>query len=279
MNKTLCQFLASIAIASAPILSFAEIPKESADLLMKASRMDVALEGVAVQLYNGMESEVAGEKVDPEIMSRLKKLTNESYGAEILQRETTAQLADRIAPNDFTEAMRWYKSPLGKKSAQMEIDFDAAILDKGYDTMLNMGSKSLAAATPKRLMLITNLMNSIKLVEYSVNLQIHTALGIYQGLSTVAANQAGPSLSELRESLEKQRPKMQSATIGTSLAYLAGAYEKLSDTELNKCLAFLTTPAGMRVQAIQMASVEYALVRAASLMGKGLAEIKKPNDL
>lgn len=270
MKKNLFQALMPFVFVFFSSVAFAEIPVNSAELLMKETRMDVALDVVAGQLYKEIESTAADAKMTPELLEKLKSLVTKCYAEDVLRKEVASKIASNVSSDDFQTVMRWYRGPLAKKISMVEAKYDDEALRKGVAVMGPIDAKTLKQSSPRRQILMANLLAASRLVEFSVNLQIFMSMGMYQGIASVAPGPAATNISDFKEMLEKYRPQMQAAFSESHLASFAGTYVKLSDEELVRYAAFFNGLAGSHVRDAMLQAMEYALVRASSEMGKGL---------
>jgi len=232
---------------------------------------------LARQVNMGMQQSPGFGQIPQEESLRLRRNVEEIYSAQKLRASAQRSISKQLSTQEYAEVIQWYDSALGQLFTGIEESASASLQD--VSVAISNGNDALAASTAERQVLLSKLVRATKANEFTVNVMIQTALGVYQGISTVLPMNGAPSSAGFRAALEKQRPQLLAASLGTCIALFAATYSPASDSELSQYIEFLSSKTGVHWTAVMSDALNNGLSRAAIELGKKLPKEKAKQTL
>lgn len=271
MTRAFVRSLGAVLLLLAPALAAASTDAADAEQLMRESALWHQLGSVAPSMRSGLIAALdkQGDKPSPAEMQRLTRAIETAYSADRLRPVARRTIAEEISAGHLHAIHAWYESPSGIAAAAAEV---AAATDKRDPaTVAREGLEMLARTPPPRRDLMRELMHATRAAEAAASIVINTALALQRGAAGVNPDLPGPSESELRDLLEAQRPRMEEAVAGPTLALYATMYEKLSEAELSAYVKFSRSEAGQHFSDVCIRALNAALADAGLRLGRTLA--------
>ncbi len=184
----------------------------------------------------------------PEMRSLLRSLRAEAFSVERVQETFLREIEIRMSPDEILAVTKWYDSPLGRKSRELEL---AAIGPEAQKEMkVYISNLRQSPPPPERLALVQKLDSACKLTETSVRLHIARDLAVIRGKMPLLPPEKEKPLMEAAEDLERQRPglevRFQPRIVGSWLY----KFRSLSDAELREYVDFWTTDMGIKYEGV-----------------------------
>jgi hypothetical protein len=117
----------------------------------------------------------------------------------------------------------------------------------------------LASLSPERRALLSGVLAGTHVVEQQTDVLIQALQAIHRGAAGFMPKAAKVMPKELRTRLEAQRSELQQGYQSAGLSLATGFYAGLSDAQLTAYRGFLASPAGERLQALQLSAIGKAL--------------------
>lgn len=238
----------------------AQISDTQAEQLMKLSGQWEQLALAATQMREGLlQGLAAGPKpASAEVQQKVKQAAGPAFEADRLRGAARRAVAENTRLNQLPELMRWYESPTARSITQAEVD-DTARAEADIQARTKRGMALVQAATPQRQQLLLRLVEASRAASASADIIIQ--MGAMLPLALVRFDPQAPPLSEteLRATLQEQRPQLVQAFETISLAGFAIAYQALPDEALAAYGNFLAGAAGQHYGDVAEKSFEAAI--------------------
>lgn len=270
MLKTFRALAGGILFLLANASAWAQIDAQAAEALMKKSGLWQQLAEIPAQMQASVQEIAATseEKLSATQIARLQQAAAAAYAAERLQSTTRGLIAARLEQKHLPALDAWLDSGLGQKIRRLE---EAAAADpRDTQAKLQDGVARLQGLDAARRALLTEFVAATRSAEALTNFSIDTLVAMRQGLSSVTADETGPSLQDLRAALQAQRPQMLETYAMVSTALSALHYASLPDEELAQYLVLLKSEAGRRYTDVGVQALTDALVDSALEFGRRL---------
>ncbi|MGC3986586.1 MAG: hypothetical protein QM777_18675 [Pseudorhodoferax sp.] len=250
--------------------AWAQIDVEAAEALMKKSGLWQQLAEIPAQMQASVKEVAATseKKLSAAQLARLSQAADAAYAADRLQSTTRGLIAARLEQNHLPALNAWLDSGLGQKIRRLE---EAAAADqRDTQAKLQEGVARLQRQDAARRALLTEFVEVTRSAEALTDFSIDALLATRQGLSSVTADETGPSLEDMRAALQAQRPQMLQTYAMVSTALYALHYSTLPDDELAQYLVFLKSEAGRRYTDVGVQALTDALVDSSLEFGRRL---------
>lgn len=150
----------------------------------------------------------------------------------------------RMPPAMLAEARGFFRSDLGQRIVALENSARLAQLDEDIKAESQRAAEALAVDDPERFALLRRFIAANDLVEANVVGALNANAAFYFGLNAAGAFADPLSEAEVLSDVAAQEEGIRAETADWIDAYLALAYQPLSDADLRRYLAFSETPAG-----------------------------------
>lgn len=242
--------------------------------LMRRSGLWEQMGSVAPQFDAALSASFArlAKPIPADAQERMRRAVQSAYAPERLRAVAAASLARELDPKMVADLLAWYGSPLGQAVRQLEqaqsgsVEEPAARLRKGADLY--------RAAAPMRQALLQRTTAVTHAAEATTSVLVESTLALRLGMLKVEPDEPGPSVDELRRSLEEKRPALTQRYAGMMTADFALMYAKLQDGELEAYDRFLESDSGARFNTLALAALRDAMVEAAREYGGALPGAK-----
>jgi hypothetical protein len=177
-----------------------------------------------------------------------------------------AELADQ--PQAVAAAQAFFTSPLGARVLTLEIEARRALLDKTVEDAARARVDEMRAEDSPRLAALDAFVTANDLIEANVQGALNANLAFYRGM--VEAGGLGEAVDEgqMLADVWAQEEEVREETRIWLMAYVAMAYDPLSDAELQSYIDFSATPAGQRLNAALFAAFDAVFVQVSRDLGR-----------
>lgn len=171
----------------------------------------------------------------------------------------------------ITEAVRFYESALGKQVISLEFSARKLFLDSEAESGAKAAFATAANSSRPRVAQISRLIDDAKLVDPNVAGGMNAAFAFAQGYNDGGGYQSPKTEAQLLSDAWAQEPLIRAETLGWMEAYLFTAYSPLSDAELDRYIAFASSPAGQALAEVLFAGFDSLFERTSYEMGLATA--------
>jgi hypothetical protein len=261
----------------------AQVKPEVAEQLMRASGAWAQLASVspAVQSYlvAALNADPSGDAAKRQDLKPVSQALQKAYAPGRLRAAAAQGLSRQLSPSEAQQLLAWFGSELGSQVSAVESQAGDAAADPAAH--LQDGGKRLASLSPERRALLGDVLSATHVTELQTEVLIQALQAIHRGTAGFMPRAAKVSPKELRSRLEAQRSELQQGYQSAGLSLASGFYARLSDEQLTQYRAFLQSPVGERLQALQQQAITKALREATEdasgqMAGGGSAGAKQP---
>lgn len=174
------------------------------------------------------------------VLEPMVAAAHRAYGAARMKSEILADLRQRWNPALASEALKWLRSPTGRRVIQME---EAASKPEAQAALESFAA-TLATHPPEaqRVEAMRRLDRATRATDISLSIMTALARAIAHG---AAATQPGPaSPGEIDAAIDRQQAAMRKSVEGYNLVSFLHTYRDLTSDQLGEYLKFFDSPAG-----------------------------------
>ncbi|MCB1916452.1 MAG: hypothetical protein KDG52_12150 [Rhodocyclaceae bacterium] len=265
----LYRFCLVITFCLHPAIVRAEISSEAATELMNVSGMTRLLQSLPKQMQAGfLEGLSAGtSELEPQQRARIEAAVVGAYSPARMRYSVRDRLRRGLDATRVGDLMHWYRGEIGASITRLEIATLAD--DRSSKHILADNAERLAGMPATRRGLLERAVAASRAVRMAENLVINMIAGLEYGSRRARGEGPdSPSLAELRQQLEINRPALAEAFLELSLAISAETYQSLAEDELAAYVGFLESPAGSHFHELGVAALDAALLDAACRLGE-----------
>jgi hypothetical protein len=258
-------FAASLAALGA---NDAPAPRKDIDELMVKSGLWVQVAQFRTAVEQGIDAyaaiDVAQGKpgLGEAEMAKLKASARKAFDADRMRAETRDELARLMEPEDIRQVLVWLNSGLGARITRMEENHGAATDQAAaakQQELIKEHAKTLGA---DRLSLLGRLARATHAGEFAADILINSTTATMLAMAAVTPLSDKGAINDLRKRMEEQRANLIVAYDAQAASQFGYAYRSLSDSELEKYLAFAQSGAGERYHAASLEAMKTVIVQA-----------------
>ncbi len=268
--------IGTILLALLPILGSAQNQHEALvqELYVK-SGLAKQLQQVPLLIQASLDQPLDdfGQKLPESLISTMKALVPWAFALENLKKPVLQELREKLITPDIKEVLKWLDSPLGKKITQMEEA--AATLEA--QTAIDQYAMRMKSSPPTaaRLKVIAQLDAASKATESAVELAVNTQIAVSLAINATLPREQQMSPAEIKRQLAKDRPDLEAAAKMQTVAALFYTYRTLTESEIQKYIEFLRSPAGSKFTSVSTVAIDKAFYECNIKWGKAIGETLK----
>ncbi len=208
--------------------------------------------------------DVASQLSDQQLAA-ITAAAKRGFRIDVFEAPALQALADNLDPATVIKVQAFLASDLGRRMVAADVA-EASVGEEISDKIMNRQIE--VPSTPKRDLIIEKLERATRSTESQV--QIYLAMGEAVAIGTAIGSGQDPTgvAERARKTGEASRAGLEQNMRVPMRKILAYGYRTLSDSDLNRLLAFLDSPAGKRYVTAYNASMEAGF----SAMGKRTGE-------
>jgi hypothetical protein len=243
-------------------------PKSDIDELMVKSGLWVQVAQFRTAVEQGIDAGAANDVAQgkPGLgdadMGKLKAGVKKAFDADRMRSETRDALATLMTPEDTRQVLLWLNSDLGARITRLEETHGSAtdhVAAAKQQELIKQHAKTLAA---DRLALLGRLARATHAGEFAADILINSTTATMLAMAAVTPLSDKGQINELRKRMEEQRGNLIVAYDAEAANQFGYAYRSLSDSELEKYLAFAQSGAGERYHAASLEAMKTVIVQA-----------------
>lgn len=245
----------------------AQISEAAAEQLMRLSGQWAQLESVSVQMRDALlQGMTAGPTpARPEVVQRVKAAADAAFSAERSRQVARQTLSQNVREAYVAELLKWYESPVARRISQAEVE-DTARPQTDLKARTQAGMAVVQAASPARQQLLVRLVEVTRAPRAGADIVINMGVMLPLTLMRFDDSVSKVTETELRQTLEAQRPQLTKAFETISLTHFALMYQALPDDALEAYASFMAGSAGEHYTDIGERAFEAAILAAIEAM-------------
>jgi hypothetical protein len=209
------------------------------------------------------------QSIPTEQAERVKRAVLTELSAPQLQQQVASRLEKVHHPQHAAAALRWLRSPQGRRITQLEIEASTPESVRALEAY----AQQLRAEPPRevRLGLARELDRAIGATQFAVEVSLASARAAMSAMSGVLPAERRLDAGQIEAAIGAQREAMREGLAQASLLSTLHTYRDLTDAELEAYLAFAKSDTGRWYHgAVKQALLE-ALTDVAGRMGRTVA--------
>jgi hypothetical protein len=174
-------------------------------------------------------------------------------------------------PEALAGALDFFGSDSGQRILTLEMEARRALLDKSVEDAARARVEEMRAEDDPRMATLDRFVTANDLIEANVQGALNANLAFYRGM--VEAGGMGEAVDEgqMLSDVWSQEEDVREETRVWLYAYLAMAYDPLSDDELDAYIAYSESPQGQRLNAALFAAFDAVFVQVSRDLGRAAA--------
>jgi hypothetical protein len=267
--KTTVAMLVALLV---PVVCGAAIEESLARQIYSASSTRQQLESVASQVpvdVRGVGEE--SRRALPVSAVNMEAAARRAYSADALEKTVIAEMQSQLQPAEAQEILAWFNSPLGR-------NFTALVIAAGQpeeQAKLQRFAQAIQNHPPPedRLALMESLQDCQQLTEGSTQLLLN--MNAASAIALLEDPLDENALRSARASLEAERPRLNSEVGALMLVLLTYSYRDVSNEDVQKYVAFCSSPAGTSYYRTMVSAFDEALRNAQASFAQNLAALAR----
>jgi hypothetical protein len=254
----------------------AQVPRITAQQVVIESGLSEQLKQMPLQVRAGMAEVAPALGVPNELLTKMQRSADQAFAAVRLNDLVVAAVARDLNPTQAQEALRWLRTPDGRRVTSLELIATTQSAD--LQAWLAKGNAAYAGATPQRRALLDVVEQTLRASDQMAEVQLQAVTALLRGVASAMPPQQVADLVPVLAQLQRQRPQMVAAARGMVLASFASTYAPLSDADLGRYVDFLRSPAGQRMNQVVFQAFNNAMATASESMGRALSTLPATRD-
>lgn len=203
------------------------------------------------------------------------------YDAAAMRRQFDAAFAASLAGHgsDLAAMQAFFGGELGQRIVALELGARRALADDAIERAAGLALDDMIASDDPRLAALRRFAATNDLIDLNVAGALNANLAFYQGLSKGGAFGEPLDEAEMVAEVWAQEGDLRVETEGWLFAYLALAYQPMSDADLAAYQAFSETAAGQRVNAAAFAAFDQVFIAISRELGRAAARQMQGEDI
>jgi uncharacterized membrane protein YhaH (DUF805 family) len=256
---------AAAALPAARPLAVRSLDSTTVDALMRKSGLWTTLASVSPQIRISLDDSTNVAANSP-ALTEARAAALFAFSPERLRTSVGRELSKRMSAAEAAEALGWLDGDVGRRITSIET---AGGAQADHAQSIRDGMHLLPSLSPERVGLLKRLVQVTRQGETSAAMA--TNIGVALAMSSAGAL-SGASASD-REAFRHRAEEGQTALAKrleqTGLATSALVYRRVGDDDLERYLAFLSSPAGQGYITASMGALDAAFSEAIDIMRRG----------
>jgi len=206
-------------------------------------------------------------------------LSERIYAPGRLRQLFAGAFAGRMSEDELAAAGAFFNSDLGRRVVELELAARRALLDPDIEQASRDNLAEMAADAAPRLALVRRFVEVNDLVESNVVGTMNAQFAFLMGLGSTPGPAGAMDETRALAEVWSQEDSIRRETRDWLLAYLAMAYQPLSDAELESYIAFSGTAAGRAYNRAIFAAFDEMFTDVSWRLGAGLAQLMEGERL
>ncbi len=178
------------------------------------------------------------------------------YDTDTMEQGLRRALDLALEHREISEAIQFYRGPLGQKAIELELEAREDLLDGDVEAASHQLVETMTEQNDPRLQLIADYSDVNGLVDNNVAGAMNGNFAFMSALADAGQGPFGDDPSGILSEIWSQEAAIRTETEVWVMSYFALAYQPLSDAELIELTEFSATPAGQRLNAALFVSFD-----------------------
>lgn len=195
------------------------------------------------------------------------------YDLDAMQNRFMAVFDAEMAkdPEALASALAFFGSDRGQRILTLEMEARRALLDKSVEDAARARMDEMRADGDPRVAVLDRFVTANDLIEANVQGALNANLAFYRGMVEVGGMGDAVDEGQMLSDVWSQEDDVREETRVWLYAYLAMAYDPLSDDELDAYIAYSESPQGQRLNAALFAAFDAVFVQVSRDLGRAAA--------
>ena len=265
------------------LLPAVTVGQEVPSALLQALYIKSDLDQFAVQVSTGIQdgfkhglsTHTRLKQMPQSTITKLRAAMKTAFAPDRFKNQIRMAFRQKLRGEEIEEVLAWLGSAIGRKIAQLEA---AAARPEHYDDLQQFQLQVQAARPlPKRLNRIRDLEAASKATEISVDVALKSQLTVAMVLVAHLPKGKEPTTKALMTAIEKFNRELIEETMERETHFFfLYTYHSLSTPELDRYIAFASSPTGVRYYDAIASGINTALTKGCDQWRGMIATILKP---
>lgn len=255
-------------------------PDVSADVAALAEALGLP-EVIDVMREEGLQNgaELAEEMFPERAGEGWQTLVEKIYDVDWMTNTVWVGFAAELETTDLAPLMAFFDSPAGRKIVGLEVSARQALLEEEVEAVAKDHAAELAADGDPLIDLVGRYIDANDLLEYNVVGAMNSNYAFYTGLQDGGAFDSTLSEDQILTDVWSQEEAIRADTEEWLYAFLAMAYDPLSEAELEDYIAISQTPEGQALNRALFVAFDKLFVDVSHALGRSAATFVVGEDL
>ena len=281
---TLAAGLALAGLAPATAQTPAAPAQDSAAQSAEAARLAEILQLPALMEIMQAEGVAYGDDLEADLFpgqggAEWTRTVEQIYAPNRLMPVFTEVFAAELDGTDSAAMLAFFEEGTGARAVDLEIAARRALLDPGVEEAADQQLEEMLAAESSRLLAIEEFAEAGDLIEANVLGGLNANLAFYRGMIDGGGLPGEMGEGQLLADVWSQEDAIRTETRDWLYAYLALAYDPMSDDELQAYTDFSAGPAGKALNRALFAGFDAVFAQVSYELGLGAARYLAGQDI
>lgn len=262
------------------------------DVMARGNKTDLVKElyvksGMAEQIRQIPNIFLDGFEQAVEMHVRLKRLPRgilkayrasleKNFKAEDIKNRIFEECTEKLSVQDLKKILEWLDSSIGRKFAQLE---KASATAEGFSNRSPFEAQNQKPSSPEdRLEALRKMDALFRATDTGVELAMKTQLMVLIALVAHLPSEKQPETDELVAAIHKNRSLFEDVLYEETQVFLRNTYHTVTTVELEKYIAFASSPAGGRYYHAVSTGLSKALLEGCCNWRASIADILKRDE-
>lgn len=223
-----------------------------------------------------VEMHVRLKRLPRGIIKAYRASLEKNFAAEDIKNRILAECTEKLSALDLEKILEWLDSSIGRKFTQLE---KASSTAEGFSNMWRSEDQKHKASPPEdRLEALRKMDALLRATDTGIEMAMKTQLMVLIALVAHLPSEKQPETDELVAAIQKNRSIFEDALYEETQVFFRYTYHTVTTVELEKYIAFASSPAGGRYYQAVSTGLNKALLEGCCKWRASIADILK-NDL
>jgi len=189
------------------------------------------------------------------------------------------RLALELQNHEIDEMLAFWQTDIAKQAVGLEISARLAFMDKDIEETARARFREMAAAKHPRATMLREFVEAGDLVQYNLSSAMNSSYAFSLGMVQGGAFKRVLTEEEILRSTWENEAEIRTDITEWLYAYLALAYQPMSDAQLQTYIGFSKTKAGRKLNAAQFAAYDDVFNQVSKALGLAAAQFLRGSDL
>ena len=189
------------------------------------------------------------------------------------------RLSAELQNQEIGDMLDFWQTDIAKQAVGLEISARLAFMDKDIEETARARFREMAAAKHPRVAILREFVEAGDLVQYNLSSAMNSSYAFSLGMVQGGAFERVVTEEEILRSTWENEAEIRKDITEWLYAYLALAYQPMSDAQLQTYIDFSKTNAGRKLNAAQFAAYDDVFNQVSKALGLAAAQFLRGSDL